>query len=346
MALITNESLLAINAELERKNRLLMRFANKYARTSWLDLRNKVRGGTIAEYLVVGDILLTTYAFNGTEYEMPWLVVNINREVEWEDGTKHPGLFLLSEGSTIQDVEFDAAENNVVDLELEPNALAGWYYWGQNGNQQTRLNVNTGDQLPTNYSKIVKCMFDKGTVLNSGLCIWEDSAVRQWLNSGANRGEWWEPQHSGDLEPSTLSIYDGFMFGLDPDFLNVLTPIKVKTAIPSFAGGGTSVTLDTFFLPSVEELYGIPETPNVEGPFLPYFKEVTGFTTPSNTDTDGRAAHPLNSSNRISFFTRSASESTCYVYAVNSKGAIKNEFTNYISTPSNRKHQRVMCAIS
>ena len=317
MALITNASLLAINAELERKNTLLMRFANKYARTSWLDIRNKVRGGTISENLVVGDELIVSYIYNGTEYDMPWLVVAIDREVEWEDGTKHPGLFLQSKFGTIETIQFDAPEVNIVDLTEEPNAVEGWNYWGIAGSTYTKLTLEAGDPLPTTYDAIRKCWINHIDVIRYGYNRWSHSAYRQWLNSAAGRGLWWEAQHPGDAAPSEHNTYPGFMAGLDSDFLDVLTPIKVQTACNTVTDGGvTDITLDTFFLPSIEEMYGAPQLANVEGPFFPYWQAATGFLSPSNDANDARKVYKLNAQTGSAVYSRCRSAGRGGAYGV------------------------------
>jgi len=82
---------------------------------------------------------------------------------------------------------------------------------------------------------------------------WAHSALRQFLN-GTGQG-WWEPQHVFDRPPSYVG-YDGFLSGLDADFLAVVQPTKVVTALNYVTDGGTSgapeydVTYDRFFLPS------------------------------------------------------------------------------------------------
>lgn len=344
MALITNQSLLAVNAELERKNNLLMRFANKYARTSWLEIRNKVRGGTISEFLVVGDELVTPYVYNGVSYDMPWLVADIDREVEWEDGTKHPGLILQSKYATIETIQFDAPEVNVVDLTQEPNALEGWNYWGISGSTYTALNLSTGDPIPTTYDSVRKCWVNHADAIKYGYNRWSHSGYRQWLNSNVGQGLWWEAQHPGDIAPSELNTYPGFMAGHDPDFLAVLTPIKVKTACNTVTDGGvTDTTLDTFFLPSIEEMYGAPQLAVVEGPYLPYWKTATGLAFPSNDANDARKAYKLNAQtgSAVAFRYRSANRSSVgFVWCTPTSGGL------YYYDASNSYASQPVCVIS
>jgi hypothetical protein len=96
-------------------------------------------------------------------------------------------------------------------------------------------------------------------------------------------GEWWTAQHTGDTAPSQLGSIKGFMAGLESDFLSVVTPVKVKTSCNTVTdGGATDITVDKFFLQSVEEVYGAPQIPDIEGPYFPYWKQVTGLDEPTN----------------------------------------------------------------
>ena len=75
---------------------------------------------------------------------------------------------------------------------------------------------------------------------------WSQSAMRQWLNSDKGVGEWWTPQNDYDRCPDQLTAKAGFLTGFDADFLEVLRPTKVVTALntitdaTSSAGEGTT----------------------------------------------------------------------------------------------------------
>ena len=249
----------------------------------WQSVLTNVRAGKAAQKYPIGTELMSTYTYNGVTYDCPWVVLDNDRECEWEDGTKHPGLWLGMKYATPEDVQFDAAENNVVDLTEEPNALDGWYYWGVTGTTYTKINVNTGDALPTTYDSVRKCSINNVDVLKNGYNRWKDSGQRQWLNSDAGIGEWWTAQHPGDVAPSQLASIPGFMTRLDSEFLQVVHPVKVKTSCNTVTDGGvTDTTVDTFFLQSLEEVYGSPQIEDIEGPYFPYWKIATGLDQPTN----------------------------------------------------------------
>lgn len=90
-----------------------------------------------------------------------------------------------------------------------------------------------------------------------GSSDWATSAVRQWLNSSKDAGAWWEAQTEYDVAPSHAASIPGFMLGLPEDFVKVLG--KVNKSSRRNTGKTTSdyvTTQDTFFLLSVNEIYG------------------------------------------------------------------------------------------
>ncbi|MDD4280295.1 MAG: DUF6273 domain-containing protein [Candidatus Sumerlaeales bacterium] len=93
---------------------------------------------------------------------------------------------------------------------------------------------------------------------------WNQSAVRQWLNSAAEANAWWTPQTIFD-RPPTYADVAGFLNGLDPAFVAVLGEtdhITINNTVTD--GGGAAetrsyVTRDKIYLPSRTELYGTHE---------------------------------------------------------------------------------------
>ena len=112
---------------------------------------------------------------------------------------------------------------------------------------------------------------------------WSMSGVRQYLNSDLAANAWWAPQHPFDRPPQQLSTTRGFMAGLPNDFLNIVAPIRITTALNTVSDsdiGTTEVTTDKFWLPSLEEEYCAPQLANVEGPYFEYWKERLGLNAP------------------------------------------------------------------
>ena len=112
---------------------------------------------------------------------------------------------------------------------------------------------------------------------------WGHSANRQYYNSAAAVNAWWAPQNPFDRAPQQLSTVRGFMAGFDEAFLNIIKPVKVVTALNTVSDsdiGASETTYDTFFLPSLEQEYIVPQASGVEGEYWEYWKQRLGLSSP------------------------------------------------------------------
>lgn len=138
---------------------------------------------------------------------------------------------------------------------------------------------------------------------------WGHSAIRQWFNSDKAAGAWWEPQNVYDRPPQQFETMRGFLAGLPADFLEVVKPVQVKTALntitdsvagspligaPGIENLGTAAapvlvetTQDRFFLPSLEQEYIVPQLAGAEGVYWPYWKERLGLSSPQAQGSGG-----------------------------------------------------------
>lgn len=121
------------------------------------------------------------------------------------------------------------------------------------------------------------------------------SAMRQYLNSSAATGAWWAPQHDLDRPPQQLSTVRGFMAGFDEAFLNILKPVKVRTALNTVSDSAIGTyedTYDTFFPASLEQEYITPQLADTEGEYWEYWKRRLGLSSPQGTGTaNANASH-------------------------------------------------------
>nr|DAT71295.1 MAG TPA: hypothetical protein [Caudoviricetes sp.] len=109
---------------------------------------------------------------------------------------------------------------------------------------------------------------------------WWKSAYRQYLNSDAAVGAWWEPQDKWDMKPDQADTLPGFLSGFSDDFKNALSRVKVVTYGNTVTDDGSAVvTYDKIFLPSLQEIYCSQQVSG-EGTYWPYWKERTGAKTP------------------------------------------------------------------
>lgn len=297
MSIITDATLEQVRQQIIQRNNRLRDFAKLYARTTWDNVRLDVKTlspEALAEKYPIGTQMICGYTLDGVKYDFPWVVLDNNRECEWEDGSVHPGLWLGARYATIEEIQFDAPEQ---EKATEETAQEGLYYCGKKNNTYTMLNLSAGDAIPySDYDHVYHGAINRMEVFATGYNRWSHSAKRQWLNSDRNAGEWWTPQHIGDSAPNQLSIAKkGFMAGLDDDFLSVVHPVKVRTVYNSVIDGEvTDITIDSFFLQSVEEIYGVPDFAGVEGTYFPYWKEVMGISNPTNYSNEARKIPKLN----------------------------------------------------
>ena len=75
------------------------------------------------------------------------------------------------------------------------------------------------------------------------------------------------------------------MTGFGEDFLSIIQPVKVTTALNTVTDndlGDREDTYDTFFLPSLEQMYGVPQLKGAEGEYFEYWKRALGLTSPAS----------------------------------------------------------------
>lgn len=317
MAVITDATMQSIAEQIGKKNATLLKFINQYTPTSWLGVQANVRAGKAKERYAIGDELICKYTLDGAEYDFPWVVLDNDRECVWQDGTVHPGLWIGAKYATIEDIQFDAPEQEEA---TEETAQEGLYYCGRNGNTFTMLNLETGAAIPySTYEHVYHSIANHRDVFANGYNRYMHSAQRQWLNSAAGVNEWWTAQHIGDCPPSQLSSRKGFMAGLDSDFLSVINPVKIQVATNTVTDGGViDVMYDRFFLQSLEEVYGAPQLGDIEGPYFPYWKQITGYDTQNNGSSsapnDARKIRRINNPSGSAAYVRLRSAYRGYSY--------------------------------
>ncbi len=124
---------------------------------------------------------------------------------------------------------------------------------------------------------------------------WSQSGLRQRLNSAAAAGAWWAPQNAFDRALDQLATLRGFMAGFGEEFLQIIKPVKVRTALNTVSDtdiGAYEDTYDTFFPASLEEEYIVPQLANTEGEAWEYWKQRLGLASPQVQDAAGtNAAH-------------------------------------------------------
>lgn len=114
---------------------------------------------------------------------------------------------------------------------------------------------------------------------------WSQSAIRQYLNSDADKGKWWTPQNKFDLAPDNLDTTAGYLSGLPANLLAAIKPVKVVTYTNTCETADKAtekdITYDRVFLPSLEEMYIKPQAPaGGEGTPHDYWRIISGSSQP------------------------------------------------------------------
>lgn len=163
-----------------------------------------------------------------------------------------------------------------------------------------------------------------------GLNRWKISAMRQYLNSAAGKGEWWKPQDEWDVAPEQLATIPGYLSGCTDEFLAAIKKVKVTTFTNVVQDGDEAdITYDRVFIPSLEQRYIKPQKKG-EGAYFEYWKRRLGLKAPQGWYTAYRLdssvvyalenhARPVNEQLRSAY--RGYAHST---WCVDSAGGVSN----------------------
>ena len=192
---------------------------------------------------------------------------------------------------------------------------------------------NSGSALGVTASNIKYSTYGMNNLQRAayGYNRYSQSAVRQWLNSDAPAGEWWNSQNAFDRPPQQLATMRGFKACLPNDFLSIVNPVRITTALNTLSDGdiGTTETVtDTFFLPSLEEEYAVPQLAGAEGAYFPYWKERTELNAPSNETNANRIRYLISNHSAAQYVRyRSALRGDAYdTWSVYAAGGVRGYY--------------------
>lgn len=150
-----------------------------------------------------------------------------------------------------------------------------------------------------------------------GSSNWRESAQRQMMNSDKTAGQVWTPQTIFDRPPAWASNTAGFMYGLDEDFVSVVSPTTYTTVNNTVGDGGDEYTLtDKFYLPSRTEIFGTNELANYpEGTQYAYYVGATDADRIKYRAGSARAWRLRTPSTTIAVYVRSVSTSGAISYS-------------------------------
>lgn len=234
---------------------------NKYPYTTtwWPQLVHQFsQAGTLLNYMSVGQGMVIHHPeFDNSSGYDGQLVQLVGYDcVQTASGTGHAAVFqfvdlLYSSTNNYSTMSFDPAESQyaLTDDEL---AVAGKTYYTLSGTTYTALSEGTdwtaGDPVPANswYEKNPNPNYGNGT--NK----YDQSNLRQYLNSEGSANNWWTKQNLWDA--GAYESRNGFLYAFP--FADILVPIRKKVARSSTYGGGYVECVDRIFLPSNYEIFG------------------------------------------------------------------------------------------
>ncbi|MBQ4396843.1 MAG: hypothetical protein II828_04925 [Clostridia bacterium] len=271
--------------------------------TSWADVQAIVRGGLADKAFPIG----TKMYCRKDNVTLEWDVIGIDHDTPADPQFTH-SLTLQLHDCFPTFIQFDAPEALYY---CETGLEAGTYHFTLSGTDYqftASADIAAGSQLMLAFTgnvpsgitvadtkggavsegSITVTAGSGGTALDTdylndinrviyGSNNYKESAVRQWLGSSAATGSVWTPQNDFDRPPDWTSTANGFMNGMDGDFLAVLGNVTKVTAAP---GSNTpDTTTDPFFLLSRSEVYGGLENGVDEGAPYPYYANYSNLSS-------------------------------------------------------------------
>jgi hypothetical protein len=153
---------------------------------------------------------------------------------------------------------------------------------------------------------------------------YEQSAVRQWLNSGKEKGSVWTPQTAFDRPPSWAATTDGWMRGMDDDFLAAIEETEIVVALNTVTDGGGSTTLkDKFFLLARSEVFAGKENNINEGSPYPYYSDNSDLLA-AGTGADSNRKKYRNTTAQYWWLRSPSAGNASHVRSVNPDGSVSN----------------------
>lgn len=124
---------------------------------------------------------------------------------------------------------------------------------GTGGTSLGTIGAESAQKTNGQFNAISRAVYGSGR--------WSESAIRQYLNSTADAGAWWEPKNPWDRPPTQHTTLRGFLAGYSEEFLAAIATTDVVTALNTVEGfsATTEVTQDKIFLPCLSNWYITPQ---------------------------------------------------------------------------------------
>lgn len=304
--------------------------------TTYKGVVEAVRLG-LNDTLIGKEIADTWTDEDGVVWDDPSIVVHVGNVTDPE-GSIHVAAIMQRKYASVKAMSFDAAERETPSSSF---AEEGVYYYaketiGSGSWTYTWQDISTGASLSSLTEPV--CNDVKDTNFSSNLAHygwnnWQYSNIRQYLNSNAIAGNWWQSSHLGDSVSSNQKVYAGWLRGTTEALREAIKPIQIISYgyVSDTVKKAFFTTTDTVFLPSA---YNIMGDTNKVGEQWDYWKKVVG-TTIIVVATSTRI-FSRNGNQKI--FLRDSDNSTdnsAYIHTVTATGSIttNSSYTQTYFTP-------------
>lgn len=307
--------------------------------TSWAAVQKIVRDGLASKYFAVGDQLQCKRG----DTVLTWDVLGFDHDVPVDTTYTHS--MTLGLHDCINNFQYDAAEAMYYAAETlpagtynyTPGVQSGWVIGdgvtrqftlanavpaggqicinGGTGNATTTATTYASRTTTTALETAAVTVGSGGTALANinhihripyGSNNWEASAVRQWLNSDAAAGAWWQPKTNFDRPSSAAASMAGFLNGIDADFLDVIGKVTKRTTLNAVnEGGGYKDSQERFFLLSRSEVYMTNNNGISEGAPYDYYKNFSSLSAQGDGEDSNRIKRIIGNTSAAYWWLRS-----------------------------------------
>lgn len=137
---------------------------------------------------------------------------------------------------------------------------------------------------------------------------YNESAIRQWMNSDGAAGTFWVSKTNYDRPPSWNASLNGFLYGMDKSFVDIVGNVKKLTALNTLTDNTDASFVETdekFFLFSNDELYFATENGVDQGEPYAYYENYSTLAA-AGSGADSNRTKYLNGTARY-YWMRSPS---------------------------------------
>ena len=251
---------------------------------SWGMVQSFVRAGKGPEFFPVGTVFVVDHPEyvhqDGTGL---WFRVVGHDQVQAQDETLTHSM-CLDMVDCLFSASYDAAEAQYA-LTEDTTAQALKTYYTLDGSTFTALVEGTdyeiGDPVP------VASWYEKNLDgrQNNGSNNPVQSNQIQWFNSSGAANQWFTPQTIWDTCKVELLNRNGFCRYIDPEFLQIVQPAKLITALSNKEGGGSVVHYAKFWALSSSQVFGSVNETIMENTQLEYYQSNSPIKYIKDTST-------------------------------------------------------------